>query len=169
MTHLARWFVLLGALALLPAAVLLGAGVGEMLRRPELGLEPLLVHETPVIGLAMGAIFLFSTAAGVHDARRWALTLGLAEAGVLVVAGIGTIVAGGAVIRALGGSPQLTLGTLPLGLATTLMGARLFAELWRAADFAVPIGRTDLRAIGALAGVTTVALIGHVLAAGVAS
>jgi hypothetical protein len=169
MTHLTRWFVLLGVVALLPAAVLLGAGVGEMLRRPELGVEPLIAHEAPLIGLAVAGTFLFSTAAGLRDSRRWALTLGLAEAGALILAGVGTIVAGGAVIRSLGGAPELTLGTLPLGLAAALMGARLFAELWRAADFGVPIGRTDLQAIGALAGVTAVALLGHVLVAGVAS
>jgi hypothetical protein len=169
MSHLARWFALLGVLALLPAAVMLGAGMGEVLRRPGDGIEPLLAHEAPVIGLLVGATFLFSTAAGIRDSRRWAQMLGLAEAAVLIVAGIGAIVAGGAIIRGLGGAPELSLGTLPLGLGAALMGARLFVELWRASDFVPPIGRTDLRAIGALAGVTAVALLGHALFAGVAS
>ncbi len=169
MAHLTRWFVLLGVLALLPAATLLGAGAGEVLRSPQGGIGPLFAHEALVIGLVAGAIFLFSTAVGVRDSRRWALMLGLAEAGSLILAGICTIVAGGPVIRALGGAPELTLGTLPLGLAATVLGARLFAELWRASDFAVPIARADLQAVGALAGVTAVALLGHVLAAGVVS
>jgi hypothetical protein len=169
MAHLTRWFVLLGVLVALPAATLLGAGVGEVLRTPEAGMQPLLAHEALVIGLLVGATFLFSTAAGIRDSRRWALTLGLAEAGVIILAGICTVVAGGPVMRALGGAPQLTLGTLPLGLGATVLGARLFAELWRVSDIALPIARKDLQAVGALAGVTAVALLGHVLAAGVAS
>lgn len=169
MGHLARWFALLGVLALVPAATLLGAGVGEVLRRPEAGIEPLLAQEALVIGLVVGATFLFSTAAGIRDSRRWALMLGLAQSAVLIVAGVGVLAVGGPVIRALGGSPELTLGTLPIGLAAALLGARLFAELWRASDIALPVSRMDLRAIGALAGVTAMALLGHVLAAGVAS
>ena len=73
------------------------------------------------------------------------------------------------VIRALGGSPELVLGTLPLGLAAMLLGARLLVELWRASDLANPASRTDLQAVGALAGITAVALLGHALVAGVAS
>ncbi len=169
MSHLTRWFVLLGILALLPAATLLGGGAGTILRRPDAGLEPLLEHEGPVIGLLVGATFLFSTAVGIRDSRRWALMLGVAEAAVLMAAGIGALIAGGAVIRALGGSPQLTLGTLPLGLAATLLGARLLVELWRASDIALPVARSDLQALGALAGATAAALLGHVLAAGVGS
>jgi hypothetical protein len=169
MTHLSRWFVMLGVLALLPAATFMGFGAGTMLRTPEVGLQSLLEHEALVIGLAVAATFLLSTAAGLRDSRRWALMLGMAEACVLIAAGIGVLVAGGPVIRAMGGSSQLTLGTLPIGLAATLLGARLFAELWRASDFALPVSRTDLQAIGALAGVTAVALLGHMLAAGVAS
>ena len=169
MTHLTRWFVLLGVLALLPAAVLVGSGLGEALRRPQDGIEALLAHEALVIGLVVAATFLFSTAAGIRDSRRWALMLGLAEGAVLIAGGVASLVAGGPVIRALGGSPQLTLGTLPIGLAATILGARLFAELWRASDFALPVSRRDLQAIGALAGITAVALLGHVLAASAAS
>jgi hypothetical protein len=95
--------------------------------------------------------------------------LGLAEAGLLILAGICTVVAGGPLIRALGGAPQLTLATLPLGLGATVLGARLFAELWRVSNIALPVARTDLQAVGTLAGVTAVALLGHVLAAGVAT
>jgi hypothetical protein len=169
MSHLTRWFVLLGVIALLPAAMLLGIGAGEVLRGSDRGVAPLVEHEALVIGLGVGAAFLFSTAAGIRDSRRWALLLGLAEAAVLMAAGVGALVGGGAFIRALGGSPQLVLGTLPLGLAAMLLGARLLVELWRASDLAPPVSRTDLQALGALAGITAVALLGHVLAAGVAS
>ena len=169
MSHLTRWFVLLGVCATLPAAALLGIGAGEVLRGSDLGLAPLLEHEAPVLGSIVGATFLFSTAAGIHDSRRWALLLGIAEAAVLMAAGVGALVGGGALMRALGGSPQLVLGTLPLGLAAMLLGARLLVELWRASDLAPPVNRTDLQAVGALAGITAMALLGHVLAAGVAS
>jgi hypothetical protein len=169
MSYLTRWFVLLGVFAALPAATLLGIGAGEVLRGADRGLAPLLEHEAPVIGSVVSATFLFSTAVGIRDSRRWALLLGIAEAAVLMAAGIGALVGGGALIRAFGGSPQLVLGTLPLGLAAMLLGARLLVALWRASDLALPAGRTDIQAIGALAGITAMALLGHVLAAGVAS
>lgn len=169
MSHLTRWFVLLGVFAALPAAMLLGAGVGEVLRGSDPGLAPLLEHEAMVIGSIVGATFLFSTAAGIRDSRRWALLLGIAEAAVLMAAGIGALVGGGAFIRALGGSPQLVLGILPVGLGAMILGARLLVELWRASDLALPVSRTDIQAVGALAGITAAALFGHVLAAGVAS
>lgn len=169
MPTLARWFVLLGIVAALPAAILLGSTVGELLRWPSRGLEQLARHEGWVIGLGVAATFLFSTAAGLRDSRAWGLLLGVIEATVLAGAGLATLVVGGALMEAFGAAPQLVLATVPLSLAAILFGARLLFALWRESDFAVPVSRQDMRALATLAGVVVAAAIGHALAAGLAS
>ncbi|HEX2193920.1 MAG TPA: hypothetical protein VHK63_03045 [Candidatus Limnocylindria bacterium] len=166
MKQSARWFLVLGILVLLPAAVMLGASAGAVLRDPQEGFGALLRNEAWIIGLAVAATFLLSTAAGLHAERSWALLLALAQAAMLVLAAAASLAGGATFMRGLGGAPELVLGIVPVCLGVGLVGARLFATLWRAAKFPLPFGPADLRAIGALAAVTATALVGHALVAG---
>lgn len=169
MSRFARWFVLLGIMSALPAAVLLGAGAGELLRQPSLGPAHLLA-QGPLIGpLAVSATLLFGTAAGLHAARRWALLLGLGQAALLMLAGAGMLTFGGALIEATGGAPQLTLATVPISLGAALFGARLLTALWRESGLVIPFDREDARSVGTAMGVVAGVVLGHVLVVGLAS
>ena len=167
--QLARWFVFLGLLAVLPAALLVGGSVGEVLRHPSLGAAEIVRHEAPVVLLSVIATFLFSTAAGLHESRTWALVMGMAEAALIVAGGLVLLVGNSNLLAAVGAPEVLALGAIPAGLAAVLLGARLFRALWRAADFALPFGAADLRALGALGAVALAGTIGHLLVSGVAS
>lgn len=169
MARFARWFVVLGFVAVLPAAVLLGAGVGEVLRGPERWAERLVEREAVVIGLGVLAVFLFRTASGLRDERTWALHLGIGLAALLALSGLAALLFGGRLAGALYGAPQLVLGTIPLSLAALLLGSRLLVGLWSTSPYALPFGPRDLRALGALAGVLGLAVLSHVLVAGLAS
>jgi hypothetical protein len=169
MARFARWFVVLGMIAALPAAMLLGAGVGEVLRGPEQWAERLVEREAVVIGLGVLSIFLFRTASGLRDERTWALQLGMGMAALLALGGLAALLLGGRLAGALYGAPQLVLGTIPISLAALLLGTRLLVGLWSTSPYALPFGARDLRALGALAGVLVLAALSHVLVAGLAS
>jgi hypothetical protein len=169
MAAYARWFVILGVMAVVPAALLLGAGVGEALRWPDRWPDRLLEREAVVIGLSALSVFLFRTASGLRDGRSWALHVGMWLAALLALGGLATLLFGGQLAGALYGTPQLVLGTIPLSLAALLLGSRLLAGLWTASDYALPFDRGDLRALGTLAGVLVLATLGHVLVSGIAS
>jgi hypothetical protein len=169
MARFARWFVVLGVIAALPAALLLGTGVGEVLRGPEEWAARLVEREALIIGLGVLSIFLFRTASGLHDERTWALHLGMGLAALLALCGLAALLLGGRIAGALYGAPQLVLGTIPLSLAALLLGARLLVGLWSISPYALPFGRRDLRALGGLAGVLTLAALSHVLLVGLAS
>lgn len=168
-SQLAKWFVFLGILAIVPASLLIGASVGEVLRYPSLGTQQLVRHEAPVVLLAVIATFLFSTAAGLHESRRWALLLGMAEVLLVMLAGVVLLVGNSGLMAAIGAPEVLALGIIPIGLSAVLLGARLFRALWRASDFALPFGPADLRALGALAAVVLAGAIGHLLVSGLAA
>ena len=159
----ARWFVILGLLALLPAAVLLGASFGEVLRHPSLGIGEILRYEGAVLLLAVIATFLFSTAAGLHDGRRWGLVLGLIEAALIVIGGIAILVGNAALMKLVGAPEVMAAGAIPVALAAILLGTRLIRSLWQASDFALPFGADDLRAFGALGAVAAAGAVGHLL------
>jgi hypothetical protein len=165
----ARWFAVLGVLASLPAAGLLGAGIGELLRTPNGGIGLLLEREGPVIGFAVMAVFLFRTATGLRDERTWALHVGMGLAALLALGGLVMLVGGGWLLASVGASPQLALGITPLSLGALLLGTRLLVGLWSTSPYALPLDRADLRALGTLAGVLVLAAIGHVLVTGLAS
>ena len=168
MARFARWFVLLGVVAALPAALLLGLSAGELLRRPSDGLVTLAQREGIVLVLGVLAIFLIRTAAGLRDERKWALHLGMALASLLALAGIAGLVAGGAIMEAVGLSRELMLGTVPLSLAAGLLGARLLVGLWPFSALPQPFGWRDARALGSLGIVIGLAMLSHVLVAGIA-
>lgn len=169
MSTFARWFAVLGVLATVPAAGLLGAGVGELLRTPDGGIGLLLEREGPVIGFAVTAVFLFRTATGLRDERTWALHVGMGLAALLALGGLATLVGGGWLLASLGAAPQLALAATPLSLGAVLVGTRLLVGLWSTSPYALPFDRADLRALGTLAGVLLMAAIGHVLVTGLAS
>jgi hypothetical protein len=171
MARFARWYVLLGVVAAVPAALLLGLSAGELLRRPSDGLTGLLQREGTVLVLGVLAVFLFRTAAGLRDERAWALHLGMALAGLLAMAGVAGLAAGGAIMEGIGLAPQLVLGTVPLSLGACLLGTRLLVGLWphSALPQPQPFGWRDLRALGALAAVVVAAMLSHVLVAGIAA
>jgi hypothetical protein len=131
--------------------------------------ERLLDRETVVIGLGVLSVFLFRTASGLRDERTWALHVGMGLATLLVLAGLATLLLGGRLAGALYGAPQLVLGTIPLSLGALLLGSRLLVGLWRTSDYALPLDRADLRALGTLAGVLALAVLSHVLVTGIAS
>ncbi|HSM38399.1 MAG TPA: hypothetical protein VK838_03635, partial [Candidatus Limnocylindrales bacterium] len=128
-SQLARWFVVLGMLAILPAALLIGGSVGEVLRYPSLGIAEVVRHEAAVVLLAVIATFLFSTAAGLHESRTWALVLGMAEAALITLGGLVLLVGNSGLLAAVGAAEILALGLIPVGIAAALMGARLFRAL----------------------------------------
>jgi hypothetical protein len=165
----ARWFAILGVLAALPAAGLMGAGVGELLRSPDSGAGPLLEREAVVIGCAVMAVFLHRTASGLRNERTWALHVGMGLAALLAVGGLAALVGGGWLMASLGAAPQLALATTPLSLGALLLGTRLLVGLWAASSYALPFDRNDLRALGALAGVLALAVLGHVVVMGLGS
>lgn len=171
MARYARWFVLLGIVAAVPAALLLGLSAGELLRRPSEGMTGLVQREGIVLALGVTAMFLFRTATGLRDERAWALHLGMALAGLLALAGVVGLVAGGAIMEGLGLAPQLVLSTVPLSLGSCLVGARLLVGLWphSALPQPQPFGWGDLRAIGSLVAVVVVATLSHVLVSGIAA
>jgi hypothetical protein len=169
MAHLAKWFIVLGTAALLPAAVLLGGSIGEVMRHPSLGRGEILQHELQLVVLAVVATFLLSTAAGLAQRRRWALLLGIAEAGLLPLAGAVLLVGNASLVGALGMPQILGLGAIMLGLAALIAGAHLLRSLWQALATALPFGRADLRALGGLAAVILAAALGHLLATGIAA
>ncbi|HEX6127998.1 MAG TPA: hypothetical protein VF071_03145 [Candidatus Limnocylindria bacterium] len=169
MSAFARWFAVLGVLASLPAAGLLGAGVGELLRTPDGGIGLLLEREGPVIGFAVMAVFLFRTASGLRDERTWALHVGIGLAALLAVGGLAMLVGGGWLLGSIGAAPQLAPATTPLTLGAVLLGTRLLVGLWSTSPYALPFDRADLRALGTLAGVLVLAALGHALATGLPS
>jgi hypothetical protein len=171
MARFARWYVLLGVVAAVPAALLLGLSAGELLRNPTEGMTGLRQREGIVLALGVMAIFLFRTAAGLRDGRAWALHLGMALAGLLALAGIAGLAAGGAIMDGIGLAPQLVLGTVPVSLGACLLGTRLLVGLWphSALPQPQPFGWRDLRAIGTLAAVVGAATLSHVLVAGIAA
>lgn len=169
MSRFARWFAILGVVAALPAAGLLGAGLGELLRAPGSGAGLLLEREALVIGFGVIAVFLFRTASGLRDDRTWALHVGMGLAALLAVGGLAALVGGGWLMGSLGAAPQLALATTPLSLGSVLLGTRLLAGLWSASSYALPFDRHDLRALGALAGVLALAVLGHVVVIGLGS
>lgn len=169
MAHLSKWFVVLGLAALLPAAVLMGGSIGEVMRHPSLGSGEILRHESQVLALAVIATFLLSTAAGLHDDRRWALLVGMGESLLLLAAGV-ILLVGNAGLLAVFGMPRiLGLAAIMLGLGALVGGARLLRSLWGASALALPFGRADLQALGALGGVALAGTLGHLLAAGIVS
>ena len=165
----ARWFAILGVVVALPAAGLLGAGVGEFLRAPDAGAGVLLERETLVIGCGVIAVFLFRTASGLLEERTWALHVGMGLAALLAVGGLAALIGGGWLMASLGASPQLALGTTPLSLGAVVLGTRLLVGLWSVSSYALPLDRDDLRALGALVGVLAVAVLGHVVVTGIGS
>lgn len=169
MSRFARWYVLLGVATALPAAMLLGTTVGELLRQPRAGLETLLQREGLVIAFGVLSVFAFRAASGLRDERTWGLHLAMGLAALLAVSGCGGLVFGGALMEAMGLARELMLGTVPLSLGAILLGARLLVGLWPHSALAVPIGRRDVAALGALAGVLGVAVLSHVLVTGLAS
>jgi hypothetical protein len=169
MSRFARWYVLLGVVAALPAATLLGTAAGELLRQPRAGLETLLQREGLVIASGVLSVFAFRTASGLRDERTWGLHLAMGLAGLLTLAGLGGLVFGGALMEAMGLARELVLGTVPLSLGASLLGARLLVGLWPHSELAIPLGRRDVAALGALVGVLGVAVLSHVLVTGLAS
>lgn len=169
MSRFARWFVILGVSTALPAALLLGMTAGELLRQPRDGVETLLQREGLVIACAVLSVFWFRTAAGLRDERTWGLHVGLGLAGLLTAAGLAGIVLGGALMEAMGLARELVLGTIPLSLGASLLGARLLVGLWPYAGLALPFGWRDVAALGALAAVLGAAVLSHVLVTGLAS
>lgn len=168
MTRFARWFVLLGVATALPAAILLGSGIGELLRRPALGFTGLVEREAVLIGLAVASVFLIRTADGLRHEQSWALYLGLGLAVLVGLAGFAGLVVGGALLESMGMARQLVLGTVPLSLAALLLGARLTVGLWGCTDLALPFGWQDVGALGALGGVLAMAAASHLLVRGFA-
>lgn len=169
MSHLARWFVVLGLAALLPAVMVLGGSIGEVMRHPSLGWGEVLRHEAQVVGLGVIATVLLSTAAGLNDHRRWALVMGSAIALMLLAAGL-VLLVGNAGLLALLGIPEiLGLFVVTLGLAALLAGARLLRGLWGAVSLARPFGGADVRAFAALGAVVVVGALGHILLSRLAS
>lgn len=169
MAHLSKWFVVLGLVALLPAAMVAGGSVGEVMRHPSLGSAEVLRHEALVLALAVIATFLLSTAAGLHAERRWALLVGIVES--VLLGGIGAILlVGNAGLLAVFGMPRvLGLAAIMLGLAALLAGARLLRSLWGVSALALPFGWRDLRALGGLGAVAMAGTLGHLLASRVGS
>jgi hypothetical protein len=163
MSRFARWYVLLGVATVLPAALLLGMSVGELLRQPRAGIETLLQREAVVIACAVLSVFFFRTAAGLRDERSWALHLAMGMAGLLTLAGLGTLIFGGALMEAVGLARELVLGTIPASLAALLLGTRLLVGLWPHSELALPFGWRDLAALGALVAVLGIAVLSHVL------
>ena len=164
MAHLSRWVLLLGVLALMPAAVIAGANVAEVLLRPDEGLAPIARHDIVLILSAVTGTFLLSTAAGLASERRWALYAATIEAGVLVVAGMVQVIGGGTIFRALGLDPALSVATLPASLAAILLGLRLLAELRRRSSQASPMDRYDALALALLGMVVVAGMASHLLA-----
>jgi hypothetical protein len=167
--YLARWFVLLGILALVPVAGVFGGHLGDLLRHPSLGPGELLRSEAPLMTLAVAATFALSTAHGLSRGQTWAILLGLTEAGFLALAGLAMLTGNAGILDAIGAPQVLALALIPAGISAALLGARLSRALWHALGLGLPFGRSDLRALGALAAVAVVALLGHLLAAGIAS
>lgn len=169
MSHLARWFVVLGLVALLPAALVLGGSIGEVMRQPSLGPGEVLQHESQVLGLGVIGTVLLSTAAGLNDHRRWALIVGIAIAILLLAVGL-VLLVGNAGLLALLGIPEiLGLFVVMLGLAAVLAGARLLRSLWDAVSQARPFGSADIRAFAALGAVVAAGSLGHLLLSRVVS
>jgi len=168
MARFARWFVLLGVVAALPAALLLGLSTGELLRQPRDGVTGLVQREGIVLVLAVAAVFLLRTAAGLREERGWALHLGMGLGGLMSLTGLTGLVAGGAILEGIGLARELVLGTIPISLAATLLGARLLVGLWPFSALPQPFDGRDLRALGTLLAVLVVALISHVLVTGIA-
>jgi hypothetical protein len=169
MARFAGWFVILGVGAALPAATLLGSTVGELLRRPNAGLDALLQREGMVLGLGVLALFLFRTASGLRAERTWGLHLAIGMSALLVLAGTGGLVGGGAFMEAMGLARELSLGTLPVSLGAVLLGARLLVGLWPFSELALPPGWRDVGALGALGVVVLTAMLSHVLVSGIAT
>lgn len=165
MAHLSKWFVVLGLAALLPAAVLMGGSIGEVMRHPSLGSGEVLRHESQVLVLAVIATFLLSTAAGLHDGRRWALLVGMGEAALLLAAGAILLVGNAGLLSVFGMPRVLGLAAIMLGLGALFGGARLLRSLWGVSALALPFGRADVRALGALGGVALAGTVGHLLLA----
>ncbi len=163
MSHLSRWFVALGLAALLPAAMLLGGSIGEVMRHPSLGSAEILRHEAEVLVLAVTATFLLSTASGLHGRRPWALMVGIAEAALLLAAGLVLLVGNAGLLTLLGMPRPLSLAAIMLGLAALIAGARLLRSLWAALGLALPFGVDDVRALGALTAVVVGGALGHIL------
>ncbi len=163
MSHLSRWFVALGLAALLPAAVLVGGSIGEVLRHPSLGIGEILRHASEVLILAVMATFLLSTASGLHERRRWALFVGIAEATLLLAAGLILLVGNAGLLTLLGMPRILSLAAIMLGLAALIAGARLLRSLWAALGLALPFGADDVRALGALTALVVAGTLGHIL------
>jgi hypothetical protein len=163
MSHLSRWFVVLGLVALLPAVIVLGGSIGEVMRHPSLGWGEILQHESQVVGLGVIATVLLSTAAGLENHRRWALVVGIAVS-VLLLAGGLILLVGNAGLLAVLGIPQiLGLFVVMLGLAALLAGARLLRALWETVSQARPFEGADVRAFAALGGVVVLGTLGHLL------
>lgn len=166
MSHLARWYVLLGLVAFAGAAVFLGATTGELLRRTEAGWETLLRYEAPIILLVIIGVFLFTTAAGLAAARSSALGLAMSEAVGLVVLGLVLLTSGSRVATALQAPQVFVVMGLPVALAAILIGARLIRSLWHAAPDRVPLSRADVRAMAILGGVVVAGIAVHLVASG---
>ncbi|HEX6139804.1 MAG TPA: hypothetical protein VF013_04975 [Candidatus Limnocylindria bacterium] len=166
MSHLARWYVLLGIVAFAGAAVLLGATTGELLRRSEAGWETLLRYEAPIILLVIIGVFLFTTAAGLAAARPSALGLAMSEAIGLVILGLVLLTSGSRVATALQAPQVFVVMGLPVALGAILIGARLIRSLWRSAAERTPFSRADVRTIVILGGVVAAGIAAHLVASG---
>jgi len=164
-SQLSRWFVVLGLIAILPPTVIVGGSIGEVLRHPSLGIGEVLRHEELIWVMVVSGVFLLSTAAGLHESRRWALWLGLLETGLLVAGGLLLLIGNSWLMGVIGLPEILALAVIPLGLGMTVMGTRLFHELWVTSEMALPFGIADLRALGALAVVVAVGTLGHLATA----
>lgn len=163
MARYARWFTLVGVVAALPAALLLGLSAGELLRRPNAGVEAIVEREGIVLLLALAAIFCLRTATGLREERAWALHLAMALAGGLALAGVAGLLVGGALLERIGIDRQFVISTMPFSMAAILIGARLLVGLWPLSALPQPFGWRDLRAIGTLVAVLAVAVLGHVV------
>jgi hypothetical protein len=162
-SQLSRWFVVLGLVAILPPTVIVGGSIGEVLRHPSLGAGEVLRHEELIVVMVVSGVILLSTAAGLHESRKWALLLGIVETGLLIAGGMLLLIGNSWLMGLLGLPEVLALGVIPLGLAMVVMGTRLLHELWIASELALPFGAADIRALGALAVVVAVGTAGHLL------
>jgi hypothetical protein len=162
-SHLSRWFVALGLAALLPAAILLGGSIGEVMRHPSLGSAEILQHTPGVLILAVTATFLLSTASGLHERRPWALAVGIAEAAMLLAGGLVLLIGNAGLLTLLGLPTILSLAAIMLGLAALITGARLLRSLWAVLGLALPFGAADVRALGALTALVLAGMLGQIL------
>jgi hypothetical protein len=165
--HLARWYVLLGLAAAVPAALLLGTSVGEALRRPGLPLATAYRYEAPTILLLVVAVLLFSTAAGMRHGHAWAHGMALAEAMLLAAGGLLVLVGGSPLLSGVGAPQVFVVFGIPIGLGAILLGARLIVSLRHRSGEVAGFTPADVRALVWLGLVAALGLAVHLALAAV--